>query len=262
MEIQIKKAIKAGNSSAVILPRAWLNKNVRIELVEKTPEMMLYDVISIVKRYMNLEDIIGIYLVGSYARGEQDENSDIDILVISRNIDREMIIEGNYNILLVSSELLNQKLKQDLFPIGQMIREAKPILNSNYLDSIKVEITKENVKWYLDTTESKLSLIKEIISKSQKNKKYLCDKVVYTLILRIRTLYVIKKMIRNEPYSKKEFIKLINSISKRANSYESYLNVKNNLKDKNKASIDEIKGLYDYLDNQLIELKIILNRNI
>ena len=29
MESKIKKTVKAGNSSAVILPRAWLNKNVR-----------------------------------------------------------------------------------------------------------------------------------------------------------------------------------------------------------------------------------------
>ena len=31
MEAQIKRAVKAGNSSAVILPRAWLNKEVRVE---------------------------------------------------------------------------------------------------------------------------------------------------------------------------------------------------------------------------------------
>jgi len=30
MEIEIKKAIRAGNSSAVILPRAWLSKEVRV----------------------------------------------------------------------------------------------------------------------------------------------------------------------------------------------------------------------------------------
>jgi antitoxin component of MazEF toxin-antitoxin module len=45
MEIQIKKAIKAGNSSAVILPRAWLNKDIRVELIKKTPEIILSEVI-------------------------------------------------------------------------------------------------------------------------------------------------------------------------------------------------------------------------
>ena len=94
MEIQIKKAIKAGNSSAVILPRAWLNKEVRIELIKKTPEAILYDVLEILKKHILLESITGVYLVGSYARGEEDENSDIDVLVITNNIDKEMISEG------------------------------------------------------------------------------------------------------------------------------------------------------------------------
>ncbi|MEK6952380.1 MAG: nucleotidyltransferase domain-containing protein, partial [Nanoarchaeota archaeon] len=145
MNIQIKKAIKAGNSSAVILPRAWLNKDVRVELIKKTPEIILSDVFSIINKYVELKEIIGIYLVGSYARGEEDENSDIDVLVLTNNTDKEVIREGVYSILIMSSELLRQKLKRDLFPVGQMIREAQPLLNSNYLSSIEVNITKKNI---------------------------------------------------------------------------------------------------------------------
>jgi len=254
MEIQIKKAVKAGNSSAVILPRAWLNQEVRIELVKKTPEMILYDVLKIIKKYIDIKDIIGIYLVGSYARGEEEQDSDIDILVITSDVDREIIAEGKYNLLLMSSELLKQKLRQDLFPIGQMIREAKPILNSFYLDSIEAKITKENIKWYLDTTESKLKLIKKIIEKA-KNQKYLSDKVAYTLILRIRTLRIIKKIAENKNYSKKEFEKIIKDASGGTNAYERYLAVKNNLKDAKAISIEEAKKLYEYSKNQLAEVK-------
>jgi superfamily I DNA/RNA helicase len=47
-----------------------------------------------------------------------------------------MISEGIYNILIVSSKLLNQKLKENLLPIGPMINEAKALLNSDYLNSI------------------------------------------------------------------------------------------------------------------------------
>jgi len=65
MEIQIKKAVKAGNSSAVILPRSWLNKEVRVELIKKTPEVMLLEIISIIKNYQEPNEIIGIYLKGS-----------------------------------------------------------------------------------------------------------------------------------------------------------------------------------------------------
>jgi len=263
MEVQIKRTVKAGNSSAVILPRAWLNKDVRIELIKKTPEVILSDVIQTVKKYIDLKEIIGIYLTGSYAREEEDENSDIDILIITNNDDREMIIEGIYNILIISSELLKQKLKKDLFPIGQMINEAKPLLNSNYINSIKIKITKDNVRWYLDTTEEKLKLIKKVIDKMKNIKKnYANDKLAYTLILRIRTLHIIKKLIENKNYSKKEFIKIINKISRGKNAYERYLVVKNNLKEKKGISLEETEKLYDYLNKELVGVKRLLKTAI
>ncbi len=259
MEVQIKKAVKAGNSSAVILPRAWLNKDVRVELVKKTPEIILSEVFSIVKDYADLKDIIGIYLTGSYARGEESKDSDVDILIITKNLDREMISERNYNILIISSELLNQKLKHDLFPVGSMVKEAKPLLNSSYLDSIDIKITKENIKWYLDTTETKLKIIKKIIDRKKKeNKKNLSDKVVYTLVLRIRTLHIIRRLMNNKKYSKKEFINIIRDISRGTNAYEAYLAVKNNQEEKNKISIEEAERLYEYLKNELAGIKKLL----
>jgi len=258
MEIQIKKAIKAGNSSAVILPRSWLNRDVRVELLKKTPEIILSDVINILNKYVDIKNIIGIYLTGSYARGEEDENSDIDILVITSGIDREMINEGIYNILVISSGLLKQKLNQDLFPVGQMIKEAKSILNSDYLESIKVNVTKRNIKWYIDTTEDKLKIIKKVLDMAKnKNKKNVSDIIAYTLILRIRTLYIIKGLIKNEDYSKRDFIKLIKKITKGMNSYERYLVVKNNLGDEKGISVGESEILYEYLENQLKEIKTI-----
>jgi hypothetical protein len=255
MEIQIKKAIKAGNSSAVILPRAWLNKEVRIELIRKTPEIILKETLEILEKNIPLESIIGIYLVGSYARQEEDENSDIDLLVITDNIDRKMIEDGIYNILIVSYQLLHQKLEQDLFPVGQMLKEAKSLLNSNYIRDLDIKITKKNVKWYLDTTKEKLRAIKEYLDDAKKeNEKHIGDRVAYTLVLRIRTLEIIKKIAQNRNYSKKEFIVLIKKISGGTNAYEGYLIVKNNLKEGNKMTIAESEKLYEYLRKDLMKV--------
>lgn len=260
MEVQIKKAIKAGNSSAVILPRSWLDREVRVEPIKKTSETILLDVLSIIKKYTDLKNIIGIYLTGSHARGEEDEKSDIDILVVTRDIDKEMIKEGIYNVLIISSELLKQKLNQDLFPVGQMIKEAKPLLNSDYLNSIEVKVTKKNIDWYLKTTENKLKIIKEVLERmKKKNKKYVNDIIIYTLILRIRTLYIITKLIKNENYSKKDFIKIIRNLSKGTDAYERYLAIKNDLGDKEKISIIKAEKLYDYLKDQLIKIKKLFN---
>src|SRR3989344_2071009 len=106
MEVQIKKTVKSGNSSAVILPRSWLNKEVRVEILEKTEDTILSEVMEIIKNYVSLKNIIGVYLVGSYSREEQDKNSDIDILVITDDSDKPVIKHGIYNILIISSKLL------------------------------------------------------------------------------------------------------------------------------------------------------------
>ena len=255
MNVEIKKTVKAGNSSAVILPRAWLNQEVRVELVRKTPETILLDVINIVKKYLSLKEIVGIYIVGSYARGEQERESDVDILVISENTDREMIEEGIYNILIVSKSLLKYKLEKNLFPIGSMIKEAEPLINSDYLDSLEVNITKKNVKWYIDTTKKKLEIVKDWL---ENTKKKVENRVIYTLVLRIRTLYIIEKMIKNKPYSKKEFVKLIRKISGSKNAYESYLAIKNNSEEDNKTEKEEAWRLYSYLKKQLDRVKKLL----
>ncbi|MDO8508161.1 MAG: nucleotidyltransferase domain-containing protein [Nanoarchaeota archaeon] len=259
MEIQIKKTIKAGNSSAVVLPRAWLNKEVRVELIKKDNKTILFDVLDIIKEHIEFGEIIGIYLTGSYARGEEDANSDIDILVITRNLDKEVISEGMYNILIVSSKLVEQKLKQDLLPIGPMLKEAKALLNSAYLELIDVIVNKNNVSPYIETTENKLKIIKEIIEKiKKKSKKNLSDKIAYTLVLRIRTLYIIKSLIEKNNYSKKDFIKIINNTSRGKTAYEGYLAVKNNQEDEARININEAERLYDYLKIQLGDIKKIL----
>ena len=253
MNIEIKKAIRAGNSSAVILPRAWLDKEVRVELVKKTPEIILRDVLNIAGEHIELSEIIGVYLVGSYARGEENDDSDIDILIISQNSNKELISEGIYNILIVSQELLKWKLENDLFPVGSMINEAVPLINSAYLDLIKINVTKKNVKWYLDTTEKKIKLIREVLDLSMK--KRISDRIIYSLILRIRTLYIINKLITNQKCSKREFVELIDKVSGSGDAYESYLAIKNDLEDDYKTTKDGAEKLYVYLKKQLEDVK-------
>jgi predicted nucleotidyltransferase len=253
--VYVKKAVRAGNSSAVVLPRAWLDREVRVELMRKTPEMILSDVLGILNSKVNTSEIIGAYLVGSYARGEEEEKSDIDILVITNNIDKEVIHEGSYNILVISLPLLRQKLRLDLLPIGQMLKEANPLLNSNYLESLEIKVTKENTKWYIGTSRQKLSLISRILHLARKsNKKYVSDRVAYTLILRIRTLYIIKCLIENKNYSKTKLINIIKGACKANEAYERYLAVKNSEADKNRTNVEEAEALLDYSNKLLSEV--------
>lgn len=254
MDVQIKKAVKAGNSSAVILPRSWLNKEVRVELTRKNPESILSEVLGILNDQIDVSKIIGIYLTGSYARGEEDDESDIDVLVVTHNIDREAIHKGIYSIMVISSSLVAQKLKEDIIPIGPMLREAKPLLNSNYLDSINVKATSENMRWYFKTTEEKLKIIKKAIEESKR--EYVDDRVAYTLVLRIRTAYIIDQLIKNRPTSSKKFREVIKKVSGGNGAYESYLAIKNNSNKKQKTSIREAERLYEYLKKSYLISKV------
>lgn len=253
MNLEIKKTVKAGNSSAVILPKSWLNQEVRVELVKKIPKIILQETISILENHIKSEEIIGIYLVGSYARKEEDKNSDIDILIITSNTDKEMIHEGIYNILIVSESLLKWKLENDLLPVGPMLKETRPLINSNYLNSLNVKVTKKNIKWYVDTTNEKIKLINKALEKSNKKVN---DRVTYSLVLRIRTMYLIQRIGKNKIYSKRELINSLRKISGSNNAYESYLNVKNDEEETYKTTKEEAERLYDYLKKQLRNLRI------
>ena len=100
----------------------------------------------------------------------------------------------------------------------------------------------------MNTTKDKLKIIKEVIERAKKNnKKYLSDILAYTLILRIKTLDIIKKLTENKPYSKKELIRKIRHIYNGV-AYERYLAVKNNLKMKEGISLEETEALYVYLN--------------
>jgi len=66
MEIS-RNVSKWGNSAGVLLPKEWLGKEVNIILIDRTSEIKK-EGFDILDSY--LEDIIGIYLIGSYARKE------------------------------------------------------------------------------------------------------------------------------------------------------------------------------------------------
>jgi len=252
MQTIIRKANKSGNSSAVVLPRAWLNKRVKVELVDKGSEEILKDVLDIVSDKIKLEEIIGVYLVGSYARGDYDDDSDIDVLIITKDVDRELIKEGAYEILLVSKELLYQKMDGNILPIGPMLYEAKPLLNADFLESVEIKITKKNIGWYIDTTKSALKISEKAIKIDKElGLEKIGDAVAYSLILRLRTLYIIECLKENKKLRKNEFLKLVKRVSGSIIAYERYVYSKNKSgRNKDCLPIVEAEKLIDYIDKE------------
>ena len=113
METIIKQTREVGTSSGVLLPRKWLNKKVVVTLFHPSKEKIAHDVINCLFKQNLNEEIKGIYLFGSYARGDSDFNSDIDILVITQKTNK-LINDNNYEILLVSESSFSNNLPNNL----------------------------------------------------------------------------------------------------------------------------------------------------
>jgi predicted nucleotidyltransferase len=245
--ILIKPIIRVGNSAGVILPSKWLNGKARVELLEK-PLNINEDIIEILKD--SLQDIKGVYLVGSYARNENTSESDIDVLVISEKTNKR-IVSGKYDILIISESELKESIKKLPLPLVPMILEAKTIINKSLIEEYsKIKINKSLFSKNLSLINSSLKITKENIKIATINKENLSDSVSYSLILRLREILIIRGLLKGKTLLKTEFLKELNKINS-LEAYSGYKRVKNNLKDLKSLSILEANILIDKISKEL-----------
>lgn len=256
METQIiRNIVRIGNSSGVVLPKSWLNQKAKVELIIQKSSDMLSGVMKILENEIELKKIIGIYLIGSYARGEEKIDSDIDILAITEDADRK-IKKGRYEILLVSRKKLDDSLKDNMLPLLPMLKESKSLLNENLiLDYKELKLNKKSLKWHIKTTREALKKSKYLIESSKKLKeKNVYDSVAYSLVLRLRGIYIIDCLRKSRLWTNKELIGIIKKISGSITAYERYNYIKNeNLKNKQKLQIEEAEKLFKYIREKNIE---------
>ena len=107
MEI-IRKAVRVGNSAGVLLPKKWLNATVKVVL---EPLNIEKDVLEIIANEGLLKKTFGAYIVGSYARNEQNIDSDVDILVVTSGVNKK-IVRGKYEIIFISKEEVQRQLNE------------------------------------------------------------------------------------------------------------------------------------------------------
>ena len=245
----IKTAVRVGNSAGVLLPKEYLNSEVKITL---TPRNIEKEVINILSNENLLKDILGIYVTGSYARKEETIESDIDVLVITNNTDKR-IKKEKYDLLLISKNNLEKTLKRNVMPLLPMIKEAKPIINGSLLEEYKnIKLTRKNLKWHVEITKSIIKVIRAAIDLDKELEKTKTgDAPAYSLILHLRGIYLINCLRKNKSWSSQELINLIRKISNSTTSYERYLYVKNNNgKIKDLLPIPEAEKLLNYIINE------------
>lgn len=252
METITSKTRPVGNSSGVLLPRNWLNKKVVVTLAELSEKEILKEVIEILYNRKILDSVSGIYIVGSYARREQTETSDVDIFVITKTEESKHFTEENYSITLVSVNELENILKKNVLPLLPMIKEAKALLNAPLLEQYKdVKLTKKNLGFYIETTKSALEVNYQFMKISEELKEKCPDSVAYSLILRLRGIYIVDCLIKEKMWSKKNFLALLKKVSGSTEAYEGYLRIKNNKKRRETLEISQAKKIIDYISKKI-----------
>ena len=241
-----------GNSSGVLLPREWLNKKVVVTLSEPNEKEILQDVIEILYAHEILRDVLGIYLVGSRARGEEEvtSESDIDLLVITNNLNKT-INKDNYQINIVKNANILKSLKEKPFYYYPMIYEAKPLLNEEFLTlykSLKIDIKSSFIK----DTKKLLKQSKNIISLDKRlGSSKTGDVVAYSLILRLRGFYIINKLSKKQIWKREEFLNLVKKVTGNLKVYERYLySKKGDERKENTISIKDAEKIINYLEKE------------
>lgn len=237
----IKQTIRLGNSAGVVLPKNWTDKKVRIQLIEKS---ITEEVIDILINKNLLEEVIGIYLVGSYARQEETLESDIDLLIITENLNKQ-IKKGNYELVFISKDKFKKNIKKNLYLLS-LVKEAKTILNNNFIKNYKKTEIKIPIKKYLSEIKKVTKINKETINLNKELGKKVSDGTAYSLILRLRELYLIKCLIKNKVCMNKEFLELIKNTSGSLEAYKAYLRIKNNNSPRENLEIKQAEKLIKY----------------
>jgi len=258
-----KEVVKFGNGSIVYTPKKWIGKKVLVVLEEK-PLDIEGEVMEILKPYFS--GIQGVFLFGSFARKEQTEKSDVDLLVISdRKI--ELKRKGRFDFLVKSKKEFIEEMKKDsaLF-LHQILREAKPIFNEKLLEELKKEETKPDLKEFFETTLTAFKNTKQLLEAEKKtNAKYLdSTAVVYSLILRLRGLYLIQCFKKNKEFSNKKFKELLKGWGFSEKTVEEFLSVYRAERDEKKVSekilLEEAEKLFETAKIEFLETEKLVKK--
>ena len=118
----LRKTVKVGNSSGVILPRKLLGSEVRV-IVVKRPVNIKREVMKLIDSY--LADILGIYITN---------DSPIEVLAISTSI-KELINDEKIKINIVPLSVIKRDIKN--LKLKEKIMKAKVILNKHLLFELR-----------------------------------------------------------------------------------------------------------------------------
>lgn len=249
----VRMAKVFGNGAHVFVPKEWAGE--QLVLVRPKKKSLREKIISALDNY--LDSVVGVYLYGSYARLEQEEGSDIDLFVIT---DKKIKIKAEgFEIICLEQKEIEKALKIDSLLIQSILSEAKPIINSKLLEELKLKYPFK-ITYFKEFFRDCERLIKvnEEFLESEKGEYLSSEAIIYSLVLRLRGIFIIKSILKEKKYSHKLFKLWIKSKLPQIDFisiYEAYRCSKNERKIKQKVRISDIKLLIEFLKNELLILE-------
>ena len=253
----VKTVVKSGNGGAVWVPKDWLGKEVVVILPEKPKLELKEKIIHLLKPY--LRDIISVSIYGSYARNEQTKDSDADVLVITKDKNLSLSFkEEKLDIASFPIEKFRKAIEKYPTVYYQIAQEAEPLINGYILEEFKnMKIGKENFKEYLKETKEHIKSSKELVELDKIDGTYLKSySVLYSSMLRLRGLFIMKCILKSEKFSNNKFKKWLmggglNS-KEFEDSYSAYRMVRDNENAKKiKIRITAAEKVLSVLGNEL-----------
>ncbi|MBI4149761.1 DUF2080 family transposase-associated protein [Candidatus Woesearchaeota archaeon] len=212
----LKLVRRFGNSGHIVLPKEYVGKRIRFIAEPKAFADIQSEVLGILQPYLG--NVLGVYLYGSYARNEQSLDSDIDILAVT-DARLKIAYTGNeYSIISITVPEIEQTLRKNAVLLLPILKEAKTIINPDLLKKYTpYRFTYQNTKWFLDNTAHVLGLQKKGLALN-----FETGSLVYSLLLRIRGLLIIKLMCNGTLYSKAALFSYLRSAFPQQKAEEMY----------------------------------------
>ena len=230
--ITIKRIAKpVGNGAHVFLPKHLINQEITINIKPKPP--IRKQILTIIEPH--LEHINGVYLYGSHARNEATPDSDIDVLIITNKPFNIKAPQMHITVLL-QSEIM-QAIEQSPLFMHTILREATPFLNPLLLREIKQRHrpTKIQFKKFIASTKRIININKTSLELDKETESKAGAASAYSLILRLRGVFLLNNIITNTKYTTKKFTTWLEkriSKEKLAPAIQSYKEIKSGKKGK------------------------------
>ena len=251
---QLVRRVKVfGNGAHISVPRDWIEQEVI--LIKKPKKSVKERIFSVIGPY--LENIIGVYIYGSYSRGEENQDSDIDLLII---VNKKIKIKAKgFEIHCIEESKFDKIIKLEPLIIYSMLSEAKVIINPKLLEELREKYKPKisNFKDFIESSKRMINISKELLEADKSESDYSSKAVPYSLVLRLRGIFIINSLSKNKNYSYKEFKEWVkkNLPEIEFNKiYELYLSSKNKKETKIKVKTDDLVKLLEFLEKEVRNL--------